>query len=685
MAALLFFFSTANLHLSAESFFITFLGLPCSRREGNSRDLVEPLVFHAPAMVEMDRTNGNTSPELMPFHSASQGASSSSPPVLSQVMETLQLHIGKRISVISKTDNRFEGVLREVDASQATLVIVRVRFCGTENRQPEKSIAARPELYENVKFRLTQVKDIFAHVEMFSDMKEDTMVVECAMAVIPILWSNPNPEDSFFPAEALDEEIGELVTAEDWNAVQVDKEAALKMLAAQAGSRNKISIISKSLIRYEGILKVLDTESTQVSLVYVRFLGTENRPAVKKAEARQETYPSVKFQLAEARDIKAFIKMCAEMVNDHAIIPDESSDGFLSAPRKRTLPAPAPPIAPPSSSKVHRNGLPAKQKAEFITGVNGAMQIRLPESPSKEPYVLDVSQRAAAAASAYGHSDRKGYGRGSHSQTSSSTESPLATHSEMALGDETPVAAATGRARKNNGKFEATLTAGKSRKSRAASADASSPNVRSNGVGGTGTKKRQTSKATGGSRSPKAKKMKRSSAGTGRTKGKGKGKRSSSNGGVGGQFALLENGSEAESGAGVSAGGAHYYLLTMDETNQKFPCPIEDCVGYLANNLKNMHNHFNRTHRETHRQTDFAMKCHKCDESGFTRLPDLKDHLRKSHPEDSIALTRGETDNEEAEEEGETAEEEEEEEGGEEVEEEEDNITADTADLLMSD
>ena len=79
----------------------------------------------------------------------------------------------------------------------------------------------------------------------------------------------------------------------------------------------------------------------------VRFFGTEDRPAAKKAEPRSETYPSVKFQLADARDVTAFVKMCDEMVNDDAVIPievqcspprlPEKSAGIFSFPLYRHI------------------------------------------------------------------------------------------------------------------------------------------------------------------------------------------------------------------------------------------------------------------------------------------------------------------------------------------------------------
>ena len=87
--------------------------------------------------------------------------------------------------------------------------------------------------------------------------------------VYPIMWSTSSDDhaEGFAVASGAGDEIGELVTADEWNSVIVDKDAAVKLIAGHVGLKTKFSIISKSLIRYEGLIKLLDPDAGLASLV----------------------------------------------------------------------------------------------------------------------------------------------------------------------------------------------------------------------------------------------------------------------------------------------------------------------------------------------------------------------------------------------------------------------------------
>ncbi|QLG73619.1 hypothetical protein HG535_0F01300 [Zygotorulaspora mrakii] len=71
-------------------------------------------------------------------------------------------YIGKTISLISVTDNRYIGLLEDVDSDKGTVTLREVRCFGTEGRRnwgPEE-IFPTPTVYKSVKFNGNEVKDL---------------------------------------------------------------------------------------------------------------------------------------------------------------------------------------------------------------------------------------------------------------------------------------------------------------------------------------------------------------------------------------------------------------------------------------------------------------------------------------------------------------------------------------------
>ncbi|CCH60189.1 hypothetical protein TBLA_0C03880 [Henningerozyma blattae CBS 6284] len=71
-------------------------------------------------------------------------------------------YIGKTISLISTTDNRYVGLLEGIDSENSTVTLREVRCFGTEGRKnwgPEE-IYPNPTIYNSVKFNGNEVKDL---------------------------------------------------------------------------------------------------------------------------------------------------------------------------------------------------------------------------------------------------------------------------------------------------------------------------------------------------------------------------------------------------------------------------------------------------------------------------------------------------------------------------------------------
>uniref|UniRef100_A0A8C5EH34 LSM family member 14B n=1 Tax=Gouania willdenowi TaxID=441366 RepID=A0A8C5EH34_GOUWI len=69
-------------------------------------------------------------------------------------------YIGSKISLISKAQIRYEGILSSVDTDRSTVALAKVKSYGTEDRHADRPVPPKDEIYEYIIFRGSDIKDI---------------------------------------------------------------------------------------------------------------------------------------------------------------------------------------------------------------------------------------------------------------------------------------------------------------------------------------------------------------------------------------------------------------------------------------------------------------------------------------------------------------------------------------------
>ncbi|XP_040008683.1 protein LSM14 homolog B isoform X2 [Xiphias gladius] len=75
-------------------------------------------------------------------------------------MSSTKPYIGCKIGLISKAQNRYEGILYTIDKVNSTVVLAKVKCFGTEGRPTDRPTPPKDDIYEYITFRGSDIKDI---------------------------------------------------------------------------------------------------------------------------------------------------------------------------------------------------------------------------------------------------------------------------------------------------------------------------------------------------------------------------------------------------------------------------------------------------------------------------------------------------------------------------------------------
>ncbi|KAM6977610.1 protein LSM14 homolog B [Aplochiton taeniatus] len=114
-------------------------------------------------------------------------------------------YLGNKIGLISKAQNRYEGILYTIDTVNSTVVLAKVKSYGTESRPTDRPQPPKDEMYEYIIFHGSQIKDITLcePPKSHPGLPQDPAIVQSSLSSSSSSYPAQSPSRNWLPGGSL--------------------------------------------------------------------------------------------------------------------------------------------------------------------------------------------------------------------------------------------------------------------------------------------------------------------------------------------------------------------------------------------------------------------------------------------------------------------------------------------------